>query len=117
MAETNLIKTYQTPGLRFGEHVYMGAELLFYCFEWKTGKMVWRVRGYPHAYLLHADGKTILLDGEGKLNLVNLSPEGLDVVSSVQLFDSRSWTNPTLVGTTLYARSRREMKALDVGAK
>ncbi len=116
-SETTKIKTYQTPGLRFGEHVYMGAELLFYCFNWKTGEMIWRVREFPHPYLLHADGKTILLDGEGKLSLVNLSPDGVDVVSSVQLFDMRSWTNPTLVGKTLYARSRREIKALDLGAK
>ncbi len=116
-AETNKIKTYQTPGLRFGDHVYMGAEQLFYCFNWKTDEMVWRTRDFPNANLLHADGSTLLLDGEGKLNLVRLTPKGVDVVSSTQLFEARSWTSPTLVGTKLYVRNKREIKALELGAK
>ncbi len=115
--QTNEIKTYQTPGLRFGEYVYMGSETIFYCFKWKTGEMVWRLRGYPHAYLLQAQDKTILLDGEGQMSLVNLSAEGVEVISQFQLFEERSWTNPTLVGTTLYARSKRDIKAVDLSAK
>ena len=116
-AEANEIKTYQTPGLRFGNHVYMGAEQLFYYFNWKTGDMVWRVRDFPNAGLLYAEGKTIVLDGEGALSLVNLTPKGVEVVSSTQLFDARSWSNPILVGTKMYVRNKREIKALDLGTK
>ena len=111
------IKSYQTPALRFGDYAYVGEEMLLYCFKWKTGEMVWRVRDYPHAYFVQAGERTILLDGEGKLSRVKLSPEGIETISSTQLFDTRSWTNPTLVGTTLYARSRREIKAVDLSKR
>jgi TPP-dependent 2-oxoacid decarboxylase len=49
------------------------------------------------------------------LTLARLSPEGLQVLSSKQLFDTTSWTAPALMGTTLYARDRRRIVALDLG--
>jgi hypothetical protein len=33
----------------------------------------------------------------------------------MHLFDTVSWTVPTLVGTTLYARDREKIVALNVG--
>jgi len=38
------------------------------------------------------------------------------ILSQAKVFDTRSWTVPTLVGTTLYARDREKIVALDVGA-
>jgi len=34
---------------------------------------------------------------------------------AAQVFDSLSWTVPTLVGTKLYLRNREEILALDLG--
>jgi hypothetical protein len=39
------------------------------------------------------------------------------VLSRFKLFDTVSWTVPTLVGTTLYARDREKIVALDLGAR
>ena len=39
------------------------------------------------------------------------------MLSQFKLFDTVSWTVPTLVGTTLYARDREKIVALDLGAK
>jgi hypothetical protein len=35
----------------------------------------------------------------------------------VKLFDTVSWTVPTLSGTTLYARDREKIVALDLAAR
>jgi len=46
-----------------------------------------------------------------------LTPEGATVLSQVKLFDTVAWTVPTLAGTTLYARDRAKIVALDLGMK
>ena len=82
----------------------------------RTGEMAWQHRGIGRASLVHADGKAILLEEDGDLTLARLTPEGVTVLSQQpKLFDTMSWTAPTLVGTTLYARDREKIVALDVG--
>ena len=50
------------------------------------------------------------------LALARLAPEGVTVLSEAKkVFETVSWTVPTLVGTTLYARDREKIVALNVG--
>ena len=43
------------------------------------------------------------------------SPNGLETLATTHLFTTRSWSVPPLVGTTLYARDRERIVALDLG--
>jgi hypothetical protein len=82
----------------------------------KTGKILWRHRGYPEANLIYADRKVLILDQDGNLSLAAVSPAGLKVLSTApSLLKNNSWTPPTLSGTHLYIRDRHEMMALDLG--
>ena len=83
----------------------------------KTGQAAWQNRSFAQATLIHADGKAIIIDEDGDLALARLTPEGATVLSQVKLFDTVSWTVPTLAGTTLYARDRAKIVALDLGAR
>ena len=56
----------------------------------------------------------MILEEDGDLSMVVLTPNGMTRLASTPLFDSRSWTAPTLVGTTLYARDREKIVALDM---
>ena len=80
----------------------------------KTGKPLWRKRGFAKAHVLYADGKLIILDEEGTLALATATPEGLKVHSKAKVLERLSWTAPTLVGTTLYLRDHHTIKALDL---
>ena len=40
---------------------------------------------------------------------------GLTVHAKAQILGGRAWTAPTLSGTTLYVRDRRQIVALDLG--
>ena len=82
----------------------------------KTGEAAWKERGFSRSSLLYADGKVLIMDEDGDLALAKLAPEGMTTLSQARIFNSTSWTAPTLVGTTLYARDREKMVALDVGA-
>jgi hypothetical protein len=82
-----------------------------------TGEMVWQHRGIGRASMLYADGKAILLEEDGDLVMARLTPEGVTVLAQSKLFDTMSWTAPTLIGATLYARDREKIVALDLGAR
>jgi outer membrane protein assembly factor BamB len=105
--------------LRLGDYVYgtagdLGPSFLT-AMNIKTGEMAWQHRGIGRASMVYADGKAILLEEDGDLDLVKLAPEGVTVLAQAKLFDTMSWTAPTLFGGTLFARDREKIVALDVG--
>ena len=79
-----------------------------------TGKVLSRQRGLAKAQVIYADGKFILMGEDGTLAQATYSSEGFNIISKAQVFNSRSWTVPTLVGTRLYLRDRESMLALDL---
>jgi hypothetical protein len=109
--------TFLNP-IRLGDFVYgtsgQGATAIMTATHVATGETAWRERGFSRASLLHTDGKTLILEEDGDLSLVVLTPNGMTRLASTPLFDTRSWTAPTLVGTTLYARDREKIVALDL---
>jgi len=87
----------------------------FTAIEVPTGKVLWQDRALGRSTFVAADGKLVLLDENGVLALATAAPEGLKVLSKAQVFDGRAWTVPTLVGTRLFVRDRKTIKALDLG--
>ena len=67
------------------------------------------------ASMLYADGRVILMEEDGDLSLVRLTPTTLERLATTSLFNSRAWTVPTLVGAILYARDRERVVAVDLG--
>jgi len=51
------------------------------------------------------------------LILATPTPEGLTVTSKVELLSNQSWTVPSLSGTRLYTRDRKNIVALELGAQ
>lgn len=80
----------------------------------KTGNIVWQDRAFPKASFVYADGKLILLDEDGQLALVTVSPEGMKVLAKAAVMEHTAWTPPTLAGTKLYLRDRKSIAALDL---
>src|SRR5262245_6377978 len=80
----------------------------------KTGEVVWQDRAFPKANFVYADGKLILLDEDGQLALVRVSPQGMNVMAKAAVLEHTAWTPPTLVGANLYLRDRRTIVALDL---
>jgi outer membrane protein assembly factor BamB len=106
---------------RVGDYLYGSSHGSFgpaflMALDLSTGKPAWRKRDFTKANVLHADGKLIILDEEGQLALATATPEGLEVHSQAKVLERLAWTAPTLIGTTLYLRDHRTIKALDLGA-
>lgn len=82
----------------------------------RTGEVLWRERGFSKANCLGAGEYLIILDEDGQLALAKPTPEKLNVVSKTNILEKVTWTVPTLVGTTLYVRDKKNIVALDLGA-
>jgi len=89
----------------------------FTAVEVKTGRVVFRDRRFSKANLLYADGRFLLLDEDGTLTLVSVTPQGVQVHAQAALMAHNAWTAPTLTGTRLYLRDRKTAMAVELGAE
>ena len=115
---TNRMKIHFGIAIRLGDVVYgssgdFGPAFLT-AIRASTGEILSRQRGLAKAQMIFADGKFIMMAEDGTLALARPTETGFEILSRAQIFDSRSWTVPTLVGTTLYVRDRSSMVALDL---
>jgi outer membrane protein assembly factor BamB len=81
----------------------------------KTGQILWQSRAFARATFLHADGKLLVLDEDGALGLATATRQGFTVLAKASVLTNRAWTTPTLVGTKLYVRDRKQMMAFELG--
>jgi outer membrane protein assembly factor BamB len=118
---TNRVRFMFLNAVRVGDYVYgttgdFGPAFLT-ALNIKTGQAAWQHRGFGRASLVYADGKAIVMDEDGDLALARLSPEGATILAQAKIFDTTSWTVPTLAGTTLFARDREKIVALQLGQR
>ena len=104
--------------VRLGDRVYASngdfGSAPFAAVDVLTGDMLWRDRSVARATLVGAGNQLIILDEDGRLFLATPGPEGLVIKGKTQVFTGRSWTVPTLVGTRLFLRDRKEIVALEL---
>jgi len=117
---TNRMRLHFGNAIRIGDTMF-GANGDFgpsfvTALDMHSGDILWRDRSFAKASFLLADGKLIVLDEDGVLGLATIGSSGLRVLSRAEVFRSRSWTVPTLIGTTLYARDLEEIAAFDLSA-
>jgi outer membrane protein assembly factor BamB len=116
---TNRVRFMFLGAVRIGDFVYgtsgdFGPAFLT-ALNIKTGASAWQVRGFARASLVQAGDKTIVMNEDGDLALAKLTPDGAEILARTKVFDTTTWTVPTLVGSTLYARDREKIVALDLG--
>lgn len=80
----------------------------------ETGEEVWRDRTFARAQLVDADGTLVIVDEHGEIAVASVSSAGLQVHARKEVLTSNTWTPPTVVGSTLYVRDRKDILALDL---
>jgi outer membrane protein assembly factor BamB len=112
------MRVHHSNVVRIGDYVYgpngdFGGTL-YMCTNIRTGEILWRERAMVRANALMVGAQPILLDEDGSLHLVDLSPRGLTVKSSAKVLNNLAWTPPSIAGTRLFLRDRKSMVALDL---
>jgi outer membrane protein assembly factor BamB len=115
----NRMRIHIGSAIRLGPYVYGSSgdfgPAFITALDMATGKVLWQDRTFARAQLLHADGKLIILDEDGNLGLATAGPAGLQVLARASIMDSIAWTPPTLVGTRLYVRDRKNIASFELG--
>jgi len=114
------VQVSHVNAVQIGDYLYASsgtwAPYLFTAINVRTGEVAWRERAFPKANLLNVGGRLVILDEQGTLALATATPRALTDHAEVKLFESRTWTIPTIVHDTLYVRDQEQIMALDLGA-
>jgi outer membrane protein assembly factor BamB len=80
-----------------------------------TGAEKWRERSFARAQMVEAGGTLVIVDEDGDIALASISDGRLRVHARKRMLTQNAWTPPTLVGSTVYVRDRKDILALDLG--
>ncbi|MEM9291184.1 MAG: PQQ-binding-like beta-propeller repeat protein [Acidobacteriota bacterium] len=108
------LKNQFSSSVLVGDHLYGFDNKIFKCLELSTGRERWKARGFAHGSLVYGDGDLYVLGEEGRLALVEATPESYREKASVEIFNSRTWTPPTLIDGRLFVRDEARLLSLDV---
>jgi outer membrane protein assembly factor BamB len=113
------MRLHHSNAVRVGDYVY-GANgdfgpTFLQCVNVKTGEILWRDRSFARASIVHlGEGNAILLDEDGILALVTLSPKRIEVHSRTEVLENKAWTPPSIAGKRLYLRDRKTILAIEL---
>ncbi|HEX9731145.1 MAG TPA: PQQ-binding-like beta-propeller repeat protein [Thermoanaerobaculia bacterium] len=117
---TRRVQLFHGSSVLIGDWVYgssgTAAPAFLTAVNVRTGEIAWRERGFARANCVEADGMLVILDEDGMLYLASATPEKLELLAKTKLLEKVAWTAPTIVGTTLYARDRKQVVAVDLGS-
>lgn len=115
---SNRMRVHIGTAIRIGGYVYASSgdfgPAFITAVDVHTGKIAWQDRGFARAQLLYADRKLVILDEDGTLGIATVTGEGLQVHAKAAILDHLSWTPPTLVGTRLYVRDRKNIASFEL---
>ena len=125
---TNRMRVHFGNAIRLGDYVYgssgdFGPAFLV-AVDVRTGQVLWQDRSFARASLVFADGKLIVLDEDGSLSLVTVSPTGAKVLARAEVLSRNAWdTADAYRHATLYPRPQNnsctgsEISANKIGSR
>ncbi len=95
------------------------------CFEWKTGKLMWKLERQYRTSLLYVDGHLVAIDETGKLRLIKADPKQYTLVAEWDLGERDAlgtgqhlkypcWAAPILSHGLLYVRGAGRVVCLEL---
>ena len=79
------------------------------CISAETGEKVWTKRGFGKGSFILVNDKLVVLSDQGKLILVEASPDGYSERGSFQAIEGKCWTAPSFADGKVYVRNLTEM--------
>jgi outer membrane protein assembly factor BamB len=107
---------FTSPVLYQG-HLYGLDEGVLACIEVETGKQKWRDGRYGHGQLLLSGDLLVVTGEQGKLALVQATPEKFTELGRIQaLEDAKTWNLPAMQDGKVFVRNEQEMACYDLAA-
>ena len=92
---------------------------IFACVNLEDGTRTWKRGRYGHgqAVLLPDCDLLLVATEKGAIKLLQANPDKHDELASFELFNSRVWNHPVLVGNRLYIRNADEAVCVELATK
>lgn len=110
------MKNWFNPSVVSDGYLYGFDNAILKCIAADKGETQWRQRGFNRGSLILADGHLIVLGEDGRMALVEATPEGYREKARFQALEARCWTPPSLADGKLFVRSEEEIVCLDLTA-
>ena len=105
---TNDVDNQMGGAVKMGNYVFTSGHNNrgFYCIDWYTGEIMWRVNQVSPSAIIAADGMLYVYSDRGEMALVRPNPERFELVSSfhVTLGTNQHWAHPVIHNGVLYIR-------------
>lgn len=100
-----------------GDVLYGATQTGFVAVSLKDGEVQWANAGLKDANLVLADGVPLLLAKDGRLARCKFTDTGVEETAKLAATPHRTWTPPSVVGTTLYVRNTKELVAVSLAGR
>ncbi len=89
---------------------------IFACIDLSTGQRRWKQGRYGNGQvLLLSDANQLLITTEsGEVVLLNATPEKLDELARMKVFEGKTWNHPVVVGNRMYLRNAEQAACLEL---
>jgi outer membrane protein assembly factor BamB len=112
--EHNRMRNHFSTSVLYQDHLYGFDDFFLVCMELRSGKVLWKKRGFGKGSLMVADGRLLVLGDNGLLALAETSPEKYTERSSCKILQGKCWTMPVLADGKLFVSDEQEILCLDV---
>lgn len=106
---------FTSPVLHRG-HIYGLDEGILVCLDPETGERRWKEGRYGNGQLLLTHDLLVILSEQGKLALVEATPEAYRELASLPVLEGRTWNPLALAHGRAYVRNDHEMACYDLAA-
>jgi len=106
---------FSSPILYKGHFYGTGDPGFLMCLDPKTGKALWKKRGFEKGGIIAVDGTIIGLNGRGgDLIMAALSSEAYRELGRIKPLGGQSWTAPVIAGGKLIVRNKKALACIDL---
>ncbi len=107
-AEARLLRTKLTNVVIRDGYAYGLSDGVLECLDLDRGKRMWKRGRYGHGQVLLVDDLLLVTSEQGKLALVEATPEAYRELAEFDALEGKTWNNPALSGNLLLVRNAEE---------
>ena len=111
-----VFKSSDARPVAFGDVLYGFSGNIMTAVSAVDGSLLWRSREMSGNNLSAVPGYLVQLGRGGELVLGRVTPQALDVVARLEVFDDGDYGNPAVVGDLIVVRNQKELAAVRVVA-
>jgi len=111
---SNRLKTKFNDFVCKDGYAYGLDEGILTCIDLTDGSRQWKNGKYGYGQVLLVNNKLLILSEDGKLVLVDATPDEFNELAMRQVFDHKTWNHPVFAQGKLIVRNDREAVCLDV---